>query len=151
MTSSEAETNPLLIFKDYALRPTRASSAHLTGISLQLLAGSGQRVAGSGQRVGRCTISVTRLGLPRVIHRYTAIDRSEAIRPAFDWLRAVADDVFPIDMIDVDRALEIIVGKHGLSARDAIHAAVMERHSVERILSFDSGFDGVRGIERIYE
>ena len=86
-----------------------------------------------------------------ILHRYTAIDRSEAIRPAFDWLRAVADDVFGIDMIDVDRAREIIVGKHGLSARDAIHAAVMERHGVERILSFDSGFDGVRGIERIYE
>ncbi len=60
-----------------------------------------------------------------ILHRYTAIDRSEAIRPAFNWLRTVADHVFPIDMTDVDRAREIMVGKHRLSARDAIHAAVM--------------------------
>ncbi len=86
-----------------------------------------------------------------ILHRYTAIDRPNAIRPAFDWLRAVADDVFPIDMTDVNRASEIIAGKRRLSARDAIHAAVMERHGVTRILSFDSGFDSVRGIERIWD
>ena len=35
------------------------------------------------------------------------------------------------------------------SARDAIHVAVMERQGVRRVLSFDGGFDGVDGIERI--
>jgi predicted nucleic acid-binding protein len=36
-----------------------------------------------------------------------------------------------------------------LSARDALHLAVMHRHEVSKILTFDSGFDSVPGIERI--
>ena len=35
------------------------------------------------------------------------------------------------------------------SAGVAIHAAVMAAHGVTRILSFDSGFDGSQGIQRI--
>jgi hypothetical protein len=33
--------------------------------------------------------------------------------------------------------------------RDALHIAVMERHRVARILSFDAGFDGVPGVTRL--
>ena len=36
-----------------------------------------------------------------------------------------------------------------VSARDAVHLAVMEQHGIERILSFDSGFDGFPGITRM--
>jgi hypothetical protein len=36
-----------------------------------------------------------------------------------------------------------------LSARDALHVAVMQRREVPRILSFDRGFDLVATIERI--
>jgi predicted nucleic acid-binding protein len=34
-------------------------------------------------------------------------------------------------------------------ARDAVHLAVMRRHGVRRILSFDAGFDAEPGIERL--
>jgi hypothetical protein len=36
-----------------------------------------------------------------------------------------------------------------LSARDAIHVAVMQGRDIDRILSFDSGFDGIPGIVRL--
>jgi predicted nucleic acid-binding protein len=36
-----------------------------------------------------------------------------------------------------------------MAARDALHVAVMERHGVSRIMSFDRGFDIVPGIERL--
>jgi predicted nucleic acid-binding protein len=39
--------------------------------------------------------------------------------------------------------------KRRLSPRDAFHFAIMEREGVHRIMSFDRGFDGVRGIERL--
>ena len=42
-----------------------------------------------------------------------------------------------------------VLERRNLSARDAVHIAVMERHHVGRILTFDTGFDGVRGIERL--
>jgi predicted nucleic acid-binding protein len=36
-----------------------------------------------------------------------------------------------------------------MSARDAVHVAIMEQQGIERILSFDSGFDGFPGITRL--
>ena len=45
------------------------------------------------------------------------------------------------------RALPGSVGR--LSARDALHLAVMQKAGVSRILSFDDGFDSLLGIERL--
>lgn len=47
------------------------------------------------------------------------------------------------------RAKAIILGKLRLSARDALHAAVMERGGVTRIMSFNKGFDMPSGIARV--
>jgi predicted nucleic acid-binding protein len=41
------------------------------------------------------------------------------------------------------------LGNRRLSARDAVHLAVMEQHGIERILTFDSGFDGFPGVTRL--
>jgi uncharacterized protein len=87
--------------------------------------------------------------LEEILHRYVAIDRRDAIQPAFDALLGVVDEVFPIDLGAVDRAKAIVLGNRRLSARDALHLAVMEREGVHRIMSFDRGFDGVPGIERL--
>jgi uncharacterized protein len=83
-----------------------------------------------------------------ILHRFVAIDRRPAIQPAFDALNAIVDEVFPIDLRDVERAKAVVYGKR-LSARDAIHLATMERHGVKRIMTFDAGFDAVPGIERL--
>jgi predicted nucleic acid-binding protein len=87
--------------------------------------------------------------LQEILHRYVAIDRRDAIQPAFDVLLAVVDDVLPVDRTTVERAKGIVLGRQRLSARDAIHAAVMAQHGIRRILSFDAGFDLVPGIERL--
>ena len=87
--------------------------------------------------------------LQEILHRYHAIQRPDAIQPAFDLLRGVTDEIFPIEPADVERAKNLLLGLPGLSARDAVHAAVMRRRGVGRILSFDSGFDRVAGLERI--
>ena len=84
-----------------------------------------------------------------VLHRYDAIARREAIKPAFDVLLEVVDEVFAIDLLDVQRARDILLETKGLSSRDSLHLAVMERHGVQRIMSFDSGFDDVAGITRL--
>jgi predicted nucleic acid-binding protein len=36
-----------------------------------------------------------------------------------------------------------------MSARDALHVAIMEAQDIEQILSFDTGFDGFPGIVRL--
>ena len=87
--------------------------------------------------------------LQEVLHRYIAINRRDAIQPAFDSLLGVVDDVLAIDRAVLDRAKRIVFGHARLSARDAVHLAVMEQHGIDRILTFDSGFDGFPGITRL--
>jgi uncharacterized protein len=87
--------------------------------------------------------------LQEILHRYVAIDRREAIQPAFDVLLGVVDEVLPVELEDVRVAKEVVLGSNRLSARDALHVAVMRRHGVERIMTFDAGFDGVPGVTRI--
>ena len=87
--------------------------------------------------------------LQEILHRYVAIERRDAIQPAFDALLGIVDEVFPVDLPGVERAKTIVSGNERLSARDALHLAVMERQGVDRILSFDRGFDEFPGIERI--
>ncbi len=87
--------------------------------------------------------------LQEILHRYTAIGRREAIQPAFDALLGVIDDVLPIDIHVAQRARAIVLERPRLSARDAVHVAVMQAHNIERILSFDAGFDHLPGITRL--
>jgi len=87
--------------------------------------------------------------LQEILHRYVAIDRRDAIQPAYEALLGVVDEVFPVDLPAVQRAKEIVLSYPGLSARDALHVAVMESQRVRRILTFDAGFDAYVGIERV--
>lgn len=84
-----------------------------------------------------------------VLHRYAAIGRREAIDPTFELLLGVVDVVFPIEVEDVQRARRLVVTNERLSARDAVHVAVMERRGIGRILTFDHGFDEIAGIDRL--
>ncbi len=87
--------------------------------------------------------------LQEILHRYIAIVRRVAIQPAFEAILGVVDEVFPIEQPDVDRAKEILLATGGLSARDALHLAVIERRKIQTIMSFDTGYDGFPGISRL--
>ena len=87
--------------------------------------------------------------LQEILHRYVAIARPDAIQPAFNALLGVVDEVFAVDQAAVERAKEIVLGQKSLSARDAVHIALMQIHGIKRILSFDRGFDGFPGITRL--
>jgi uncharacterized protein len=87
--------------------------------------------------------------LQEILHRYAAINRRDAIQPAFDALLGLADQILAVERGHIERAKEIVLGRWLLSARDAVHLAVMEQNGIDRILSFDSGFDGFPGITRL--
>ena len=52
-------------------------------------------------------------------------------------------------MTEIGIARDLINSVPSISARDALHAAVMQRAGITRILSYDRGFDVVPGIERL--
>lgn len=90
--------------------------------------------------------------MPRVfqeiLHRYVAIDRRDAIEPAFEVLLGVVNTVLPIELEDTQRARNLLVTPT-LQARDAIHIAVMQRHGIARVLTFDRAFDTIPGLDRL--
>ncbi len=87
--------------------------------------------------------------LQEILHRYAGINRKDAVQPAFDAILGVVDEVLPIELSDVERAKSILLERTRLSARDSIHIAVMERHRVEQILTFDRGFEAHPGLRRV--
>lgn len=88
--------------------------------------------------------------LQEVLHRYHAISRPDAIQPAFDLLLSLVADVLPIELATVQRAKEVMASHPRLSARDAVHVAVMDLHAIKQLMSFDSGFDVRPDIERLH-
>ncbi len=87
--------------------------------------------------------------LQEILHRYTAIGKREAIGAALRAILAAADEVFAIEKRDALRAAEIVRQQSAMSARDALHIAIMERYRIPSILSFDADFDGWPGLRRI--
>jgi predicted nucleic acid-binding protein len=84
-----------------------------------------------------------------ILHRYVAINRRDAIGPAFDALAGLVDEIYAIDLDVVVRARTLVLNQTRLSARDAIHVAVMQREGIGTLISFDRAFDGVPGIRRL--
>jgi predicted nucleic acid-binding protein len=105
-----------------------------------------ERLIASGQRL----VTDAEV-LQEIVHRYAAIDRREAIGPAFQLVLDVVDDVLPIEKADVLRAGEIVQSRALLSARGSVHIAIMERHGIRSILSFDADFDRWPGLKRIHK
>jgi predicted nucleic acid-binding protein len=84
-----------------------------------------------------------------ILHRYVSTERRDKIEPAFEVLRSLADDVLPVEEQDVFLAKDLVHAHPSLSARDALHAAVMRRRQIAEIVSFDRGFDELSGIRRL--
>ena len=61
----------------------------------------------------------------------------------------VQDQVLAVDRMVVERAKQILLGYRQLSASEAVHLSVMEQNGIERILSFDLGFDVFPRITRL--
>lgn len=87
--------------------------------------------------------------LQEICHRYVAINRREAIQPAFDAILGVVDDVLSIARADVELAKDTLLRYQGLPSRDALHVAVMAHHDIAELMSFDRGFDAYPAIKRM--
>ncbi|HKK64634.1 MAG TPA: type II toxin-antitoxin system VapC family toxin [Clostridia bacterium] len=87
--------------------------------------------------------------LQEILHRYAAIQRLDAMQPALDALLGIVDEVFTVSAADMLRAKDLFLAYSSISARDAVHAAVMTTQDISRIFSFDSHFDEFTFLTRI--
>jgi len=106
-------------------------------IQINILAAAGERLVTDAEV------------LQEFLHRFTAIRRPEAIADTLAVTLAIVDEVFPVTRGDVLRAAEVVQSPRGLSARDALHIAVMERRGIRQILTFDADFDRWPGVTRV--
>jgi predicted nucleic acid-binding protein len=131
-----------VIFIDSNIPMYLVGAAHPHKADAQLLL---ERLISAGQRL----VTDAEV-LQEILHRYTAIDRREAIGPALRATLDIVDEVFAIEKADVLRAAEITEHRDKFSARDALHIATMQRMKVKSILTFDSDFDRWPGLTRIH-
>lgn len=131
-----------MIFVDSNIPMYLIGAAHPHKAEAQLIL---ERLIAAGERL--VTDAET---LQEILHRYTAIESRDAIGPALQVTLDIVDEVFPIEKADALRAGEIVQNRASMSARDALHIAVMERHGIRSILSFDADFDRWPGLQRIH-
>ena len=84
-----------------------------------------------------------------ILHRYTSIRRPQSIDDAFEVIDGLVEEVLPYGMPEVREARRLLAAVPSISARDALHVAVMRAASCSRVLSFDAGFDNCPSIMRV--
>lgn len=84
-----------------------------------------------------------------ILHRYTSIRRPQSINDAFNVIDGLVGAILSYEMTEIRAARALLATVPGLSARDALHVAVMRTVDCSRVFSFDAGFDSCPGIERI--
>jgi predicted nucleic acid-binding protein len=88
--------------------------------------------------------------LQELMHRYLASGRWPLGR---EVLRAFAvamlNRIEPVHAEDIHLAAELADQHPGVSSRDLVHAAVMRRLGIDRIISADTDFDHLPGITRL--
>jgi uncharacterized protein len=131
-----------LIFVDSDIPMYLIGATHPHKAEAQLIL---ERLIASGQRL----VTDAEV-LQEILHRYAAIDQRDAIAPALQLTLDIVDEVMPVEKRDVLRAGEIVQSRALMSGRDAVHIAVMERHAIRSILSFDRDFDHWPGLQRIH-
>ena len=85
-----------------------------------------------------------------LLHYYGHRRRLHAVDAALASLDGLADRVLAFGTHEVRVARDLLRDVPALSARDALHVAVMRTAGIERILSFDGRFDACPGILRLH-
>lgn len=82
--------------------------------------------------------------LQEILHRYVAIQEWTRGSIVFtEFANLLKGRVEPVYVDDVEAAADLAGQYVGLSARDLIHVAVMQRLGLDSIVSADQGFDRV--------
>ncbi len=87
--------------------------------------------------------------LQEILYRYFSIERRTVGEIAYQSMIDFCTDIFPVRVVDTDKALEILKRVKGITSRDAIHAATMIRNGINEIVSTDPHFDLIHEIKRI--
>ncbi len=83
-----------------------------------------------------------------ILHRFSAIKQLEQGLRLYDAFEKVVGDVLPVEHQDVTAARVLLEELGTITARDAIHVAIMRRHGMTTVYSYDRHFDLIDDIDR---
>ena len=86
--------------------------------------------------------------LQEILYRYWYIRELEKGLQVFEDFQNLVPKIFPIGREDLVESAEILRKNIPIFPRDALHAAVMRKNGVNSILSTDTHFDLIPGIQR---
>jgi predicted nucleic acid-binding protein len=87
--------------------------------------------------------------LQEIIHRYRSIGRWKDGQLVYSLSRSLFPEVLDISGPVMDRAKKIADTDPSVTARDAVHAAVVGHYKLDGIATFDGDFDRIRGCRRV--
>jgi predicted nucleic acid-binding protein len=87
--------------------------------------------------------------LQEILYRYFSIERRTLGEIAYRSMIEFCTNIFPVRVVDTDKALEILKSVNGITSRDAVHAATMIHNGIKEIISTDPHFDLIPEIKRI--
>ncbi len=88
--------------------------------------------------------------LQELLHRYLALRLWPEGRDVFHrFADLMRERVEPVQAIDVEQAALLADELPELAARDLLHAAIMRRLGVQRVISADTGLDRLTEVERL--
>ena len=88
--------------------------------------------------------------MQELLHRYRSSGRWVLGRDIFQsFTETMQDRVEPVFLEDVEWACDLADYHLGVSSRDLVHAAVMKRLHIDCIVSADTDFDRLPGLERL--
>jgi predicted nucleic acid-binding protein len=79
--------------------------------------------------------------LQEILYRYSALGRLDLAGRVYDLFVQMVPEIFAVTLGDTDVARDLVTSVGGVSARDAVHAAVMLNREVDTIATFDRGFE----------
>lgn len=89
--------------------------------------------------------------IQEILYRYGAIRRWESGVSISRDMMVIAADILPVSGSHMSLAIDLFeeYAYQGIPARDALHVAVMISAGIKGIISTDSHFDRITGVERI--
>ena len=88
--------------------------------------------------------------LQELLHRYVSSGRWALGREVLrEFAEVMQDRIEPVYLEDINEAARLADLNMGVSARDLVHAAVMRRLGVDRIVSVDADFDRLPDVIRL--
>ncbi len=123
----------VLMYSSGADHPNKAPAVHFL-----------KRVA-----AGEIEANVDAEVLQEIMHRYLALHRWKEGRQVYNLARKLFPEALAITGAVMDNAKRLADDDPDISARDAVHAAVVATYQLEGIYTFDKDFDNIPGCCRV--